>query len=244
MSTFGSYSVAQLGSLRAELKELGSACSNLREAGGIVLDRLFAEFGDSLVLARLFGTVPFAFLPEREQGFARRIAEQRSLSAELTPDTIVVTLLASRGRRPEWNDPSSSRRRLAIPILNESSFDAIPLIGRLLSDTKLGEAWSRKQETLARIETAGGMSQLLHVSDARTMRSSDGRPAVPDQDFVADNGVRTVLVLGGSYLNGCVIALILFTTELLTEEQSAKFTPLVNTIKSATMKPVMAGRIL
>lgn len=244
MSSFGSYTVAELSRLRAELKELGSACSNLREAGGIFLERLLAELGESLVLGRLFGTIPFAFLPEREQAFARTIADQRKLSAELTGDTIVVTLLASRGRRSEWNDPSSSRRRLAVPVLNERSFDAIPLIGRLLGKTKLGESWSRKQDTLARVEAAGGMSQLLHLGDARTLRSSDGRMAVPDQDFVAEHDVRTVLVLGGSYLNGSVIALVLFTNELLTEEQSAKFTPLVNTLKAATMKAVMAGRIL
>jgi hypothetical protein len=36
---------------------------------------------------------------------------------------------------------------------------------------------------------------------------------------------------------------VLFTTELLTAEQSAKFTPLVNTIKAATMKHVMAGEL-
>lgn len=243
MPTLGSYSLAQLSSLRTELKERGSSRSHLREAGAAILDRLVAEFSDSIVLARLYVTVPHGFLPEREQGFARRIAGERRLSDKLTPDTIVVTLLSTRGRRKEWNDPATSRRRLAVPVLNEISFDDIPLIGRLLGETKLGEEWSHKQETLAKFETAGGLAQLLYVPDARTMRSSNGRMAVVDQGFVADNDVRTVLVLGGSYLNGMVVVLVLFTTELLTGEQSARYTPLVNTIKVATMKHVMAGKL-
>ena len=38
--------------------------------------------------------------------------------------------------------------------------------------------------------------------------------------------------------------MVLFTTEDLTQEQATMFTTLVNTIKAATMKPVMAGKIL
>ena len=38
--------------------------------------------------------------------------------------------------------------------------------------------------------------------------------------------------------------MVLFTTENLSQEQATKFTTLVNTIKTATMKPVMAGKIL
>jgi hypothetical protein len=235
MSTLGSYSLSELGSLRAELKELASKGASLREAGCVFVDRLFAQFSDSLVLARLYATVPFEYLGERELSFARRVASQRNLRDELGPGTIVVTLLASRGQKSEWNDPYNSRTRLAVPLLDSDSFQAIPLIGRLLGETKLGVPWLEKQETLVKVEASGGMSQLLFVDDASTRRSSDGHLVVRDKDFVAGHGVRSVLVLGGSYLNGCVIVLILFTSELIKEEQSAKFTPLINTIKAATM---------
>jgi hypothetical protein len=40
------------------------------------------------------------------------------------------------------------------------------------------------------------------------------------------------------------MALLLFTTEHFTEGQAAKFTPLVNTIKTMTMKAVMDCKIL
>ena len=90
----------------------------------------------------------------------------------------------------------------------------------------------------------GDMAQLIYVEDARTARSSDGFNVIPSQDFVQAHDIRTVLALGGRYLNGTTLALLLFTTEHFTEEQAAKFPPLVNTIKATTMKVVMDGKIL
>ena len=58
------------------------------------------------------------------------------------------------------------------------------------------------------------------------------------------NNVRTVLARGGRYLNATSLVLVLFTTEDLTQEQATKFTTLVSAIKTATMTPVLAGKIL
>ena len=104
--------------------------------------------------------------------------------------------------------------------------------------------WLKKQETLILTESTGKMSYLLLVRDAREELTGDGRKAVPDQTFVENNGIRTVMALGGRYLNETCIVMLLFTKEELAREEATKFTTLVNTIKSATMKPVMAGRIL
>ena len=244
MATFGSYSLADLGNLRAELKRLTSESPTLRDAGQICVDKLHQEFAESLALVRLFATVPFAFLPEREQAFARRLATERKVLSQLTEDTIVVTLLASRGSMPEWNDPGSSRHHLAIPVLSASFIQTIPLVSRVLAETGMGVAWLKKQNTLIMLKTVGDMAHLIYVEDARTALTSDGFKVIPSQDFVQAHDIRTVLALGGSYLNGTALAILLFTTEHFTEGQAAKFTPLVNTIKSTTMKVVMNSKIL
>ena len=246
MTTLGSYTLSALGTLREELKTLASDNNTLREAGQRCVRRLHEEFEESLVLTRFFATAPFAFLPEREKTFARRLAAGRNMLDALTEDTTVVTLLATRGLKPEWNDPVHSRHHLAIPLLDARFVETIPLIARLLADTTTGAGapWLEKQSTLALKETVGKMSLLLYVDDARTALSSDGNRIVPAQEFVESNGIRTVLALGGSYLNGTTIALLLFTRERLSKEQSAKFTPLINSIKSATMRVVMGCKIL
>ena len=230
--------------LRKELQTLLSPYPTFREAAQAFLNRLYEEFAGGLVLGRVYVSVPFAFLPEREKQFTRRFAAERNLGEKLADDTIVIALAASRGTKPEWNDPANSRRRLAVPLLDSSFLERIPLVGRVLGTAMNDVPWLKRQETLILTETMGKMSYLLMVEDARTELTSDGLKAVPDQVFVDENNVRAVLALGGRYLNGTSMVMVLFTTEELTREQATKFTTLVNTIKTATMKPVMAGKIL
>ena len=244
MATFGTYPLAELARLRAEMKDLARASGTLREAAQLCVERLYREFGESLVLARLFATVPFGFLPEQEQAYARRLAAQRNALDGLTEDTTVVTLLATRGMKQEWNDVRTSHQRLAVPLLNPSFLKTIPLVGRRLGNTMLDLPWLEEQRTLVMVNTMGKMSQLVYVGDARTTLAGDGQKAVFDQKFVDTYGVRTVLALGGSYLNGTVVVLMLFTNEELVEEQVTKLTPLVNTIKAATMQQVMDSKIV
>ena len=92
------------------------------------MDRLYAEFTGALVLGRVYVTVPFAFLPEREAEFTRRVAAQRKAGEKLSDDTIVVALAASRGAKPEWNDPGNSGGRLAVPLFDASSLECIPYV--------------------------------------------------------------------------------------------------------------------
>jgi hypothetical protein len=244
VATFADYSLAQLSRLREELQTLASPCPTFREASEACLDRLHAEFAGALVLGRVYVTVPFAFLPEREAEFARRVAAERKAGEKLSDDTIVVALAASRGANPAWNHPANSRGRLAVPLLDSKSLERIPLVGRVLGATMTDVPWLKRSETLILKESTGKMSYLLMVKDARTELTSDGRKAVPDQAFVGENNVRTVLALGGRYLNATSLVMVLFTTEELTQEQATKFTTVVNTIKTATMKAVMAGKIL
>ncbi len=242
MVGFKDYSLTRLSALRDEMQALASPCPTLREAAQACVGRLYQEFSEALVLTRLFATIPYSYLPERERAFARRLAEERDVLDELAEDTMVVALVASRGARNEWDDPGASRHHLAIPLLSASFIQTIPLVGRVLGATVEDVPWLQRQKTLILTETLGKMSHLLVVDDARTTRTSDGYPMVPDQTFVAQNGIRTVLALGGRYLNGISIALILFTREQIAREQATKFTTLVNTIKTTTMKAVMAGR--
>lgn len=208
------------------------------------MNRLYDEFSAALLLGRVYVTVPFAYLPLREKHFSRRVADSHGGARALTDDTIVVALAASRGAKPDWNDAAASRQRLAVPLLDPSFLRAIPLVGRVLSATMNDVPWLKRQDTLILTESMGKMSSLLLVDDARTDRAGNGEKAVPDQAFVEENGIRSVLALGGRYLNGTCIVMVLFTREELTPEHATKFTTLVNTIKSATMKSVMAGKIL
>ena len=240
MAQFADYSLGQVSDLRDELQRIATPCQSLREAAELCLDRLCDEFPETLVLARCYVTIPFRFMPEREKEHAERAADELSVRDKLGRDATVAVLAAARGR----SAASSRRHHLAVPILTPECLTPIPLVGRILSTNEMALPWLKRQETLIVRETTGRMAQLILVEDAATTLSSDGSKAVPDQDLVREHGVHSVLAMGGHYLNGGALVLVLFTTESLTHDQATKFTTLVNAMKTATMKAVMATRVL
>lgn len=244
MVAFADYSLTQLSVLRDEIQALASPCPTLREAAELCMGRLYHEFSESLLLARCYTTLPFAFLPDREKASARRFVTERDLAAELGDYAPVVVLAATRGKKPKWNDRQSSHHHLAVPLLTPECLEPIPLVGRVLGSTNSDLPWLKRQETLIMTETTGKMSHLILVEDAATTLASNGVKAVADQDFVAEHGVRSVMAMGGRYLNGASLVVVLFTTESLNQEQTAKFPTIVNAMKSATMKAVMATKML
>jgi hypothetical protein len=73
--------------------------------------------------------------------------------------------------------------------------------------------------------------------------TNEGFKTVPAQNFVWDHEVKTVMGLGGPYLNKAFVSIMIFTKETMTLEVVKKFMPLVNTFKTATTGLVMNGKI-
>ncbi|HSF18155.1 MAG TPA: hypothetical protein VLK65_21655 [Vicinamibacteria bacterium] len=243
MTTVGTATLDDITRLRGLVEKELEGCQNLQAAAQRFSELLFEELVDSAVLLRVFATASFTQLPEMERGFAVRLSQERGFEAELRPSTTVVTLLGTRGRRASWNERRLSKRHLAIPLVRTSFIKTIPMVSRLMSEMGTGVAWVEKQHNNIVVKTMGKMASVLHVDDAREATTADGFKVVPDQDFVSANGVHTVVGLAGAYLNGTVVAVIVFTDERAPAERVNKFMPLINAYKVATMKNVMAGRI-
>lgn len=243
MARFATYSFDDVRVLQrrieAELKQGGS----LQESSQKFVELLFEELSESAVLFRVFGTVAFGALPEKDREFARTLARERNCEGALREETPVVALLGTRGKRDLWNDRYASRRRLAIPLTQASFIKTIPMIARLMSDMGTGPDWVEKQKLNMVVRSMGRMARLLYVEDASEIDTGDGFKVVSDQDFVVDNGVKTVLGLGGAYLDRTIVTIILFTSELVPHGRVVKLMPLVHAFKIATMKNVMRGRI-
>jgi hypothetical protein len=93
------------------------------------------------------------------------------------------------------------------------------------------------------VTSMGQMARVLYVEDALEARTGDGFDVIPDRSFVEENGVRTVLALGGAYLNRTVVAVVLFTSERVPQDRVEKLLPVVHGFKVATMKAVMQGKL-
>lgn len=241
MARMSAYSLGDVMKLRKRLDE-ELRCASLADAGQAFTGVLYEELEESAVLFRLFGTVPFGGLGSVERAAAKKIAEKRGFVDEMDDETRVVCLLGSSGRRAAWNDRHQSMHHLAIPLTQASFIQTIPMIARLMSDMGTGLDWVEKQKSRIVVKTFGTMARMLHVEDAASARTSDGFQLIPDQDFVRANGIKTVLGIGGAYLNRSVVTAILFTNETIARKKVEKFMPIINTFKTATMKLVNEGK--
>ena len=90
-----------------------------------------------------------------------------------------------------------------------------------------------------------GQNLAAYLRGGRAIaRRGDDNQLILAQDFVEAHGIRTVLALGGSYLNATCLVVVLFTRERLTEEQVSKLPTLVHSLKTPTTGVVMNSKIL
>jgi len=216
---------------------------SLASAAQVLADSVFSAFEESLALVRVFSTVPFGELPGANQGFVRSLMRDRGVERLLSPATPVLSLMGTKGARPEWNDRMQSRGHIGIPLVSAEFISAIPMIARLLSEFGLViEGIDGGGSRIVRSKV-GNLSGMFYVADARTETDLQGRHVISAQDFVEEHCVRTVFGFGGAYmLERSCVAVILFATESIDAERARELAPLSSALKAATMRLVDQGR--
>ncbi len=243
MPRIGSYSVENVSALRARVESELGEFGSFQPASQRFTEILYEELTPSAVLFRVFATVEYEKLPQKERDFALALARSRTFLDELKSNTPVVTLLGSRGKRPSWNHRHRSERHLAVPLVKASFIKTIPMVSRLMGDMGTGLDWVQKQDQNMIVKSMGQMARVLYVEDALETRTRDGFDVIPDRSFVEEYKVRTVIALGGAYLNGTIVAVVLFTNERVTADRVEKLLPVIHGFKIATMKAVMRGKV-
>jgi hypothetical protein len=243
MPGYSDYHIARLTEFRGGIEKALASSRTLQEAAQSFAEMLYEELEASTVLARVFTTVRFGALPGPDKQFVKRVATERGCRDELEDQTVVVSLLGTRGRQPSWNHRYQSGSRLGIPLSSTSFIKTIPMLARLLNAADTGVRWIEKQQTRIVAKSFGQMAQLLYVDDAKAAVTDDGFKIVANQDFVDRFDVRTVLGLGGVYLNGSYVSVLLFTNELIPQQKAEKFLTLIHSFKSTTTNLVMNGKI-
>ena len=216
---------------------------NLQAAAQGCARLLYEEFDESIVLARLFVTLPFKDLPARDQAFVTALARAKEIRPLLNDKTPVLSLLGTFGVQAAWNDPYQSQTHLGIPLVTAGFIESIPMVARLMTDMGIGADWFDKLEPEILVKNLGRAAGVFYVRDAKTWLDGRNRKIVSAQDFVTAHDIKTVFGLGGSYLNGSFITMIMFTRETIEQSQAEAFMLLVNTFKTATLSLVMDGAI-
>jgi hypothetical protein len=192
-----------------------------------------------IVLCRLFAVVPFERLPPPDGAFATSLAGKGRVLGASSP---VLSLLGTYGREPAWQSRQASVGHLAIPLVSGDFVSRIPMVSALLRALHVDLADLDDAPTFFTRRMEGGRNGALYVGDARSVVDAEGRRVI-SADFVESYGVRTVFAMGGPYIDGTLVAIIVFTDVDVPKLATDRFASFVSNFKMATQSLVMGGRI-
>ena len=190
-------------------------CRSLEEAAQKYIDKIYKEFEKSLVLLRMFFSVPYSKLPRLNQKFVTNLVEEKGISFELKNDTPVLSLIGTRGKESEWNEWRKSKGHIGIPLVSAEYIDAIPMVSRLLSDLGLKLNFLKNSDSGLDVDVSGDIAGIFFVENAKEYTDSKNSKIIPMQDFVEAFNVYTVFGIGGRYMLGSnnIVSIIFFTKE-------------------------------
>lgn len=245
MTKLGDHSWRESLAFRDKVREVLKGCGSLEAALQRLVETLYDEFSESIVLTRCFVTVPYGALPAQNRKFVDELSQSKGIAAQITDKTPVMSLLGTRGTRPEWNDRRQSQGHIGIPLVSASFVDSIPMIARLLKELGVQLEWLSDVQSsgFSEKELKGGWIGVFYVQEAASARDAQGRLIIPAQDFVAQNQLKTVFGLGGIYPQGALFTLIVFTRDTIEKSQLADYSLLVSLVVTNTSHLVRDGKI-
>jgi hypothetical protein len=244
MSKTSTIHSAALTRILGRVEEQTKGCQTLEQAAQVVTNIFFDELGGYLALARVFATVPFGELPASNRTFVTDLAATNSITPLIKEDTLILSLLGTRGVKPEWNDRHKSQGHVGIPLASASFVEKIPMISRLLKQVGLDLNWIDSEDTDIVTRSISGISGVFYVQDAAQAVDNQGRKIIPAQDFVSAYNVRTVFGLAVGYPESKrFVTIIVFCRETLDKDEVELFSPLIDAFKASTASLVFSGSL-
>jgi hypothetical protein len=176
----------------------------------------------AFVLVRLYKMHPYLKLPISLMGIVdTALGETPSLTARC------LTLLATAGDMPDWNDRTRSAGHQAIPLVNAEMVARAPMISALVKQMGMDATAILQPNPTVFLQTKGS-DRVFYVAEAA------GSPAIPAQDgFVLRYGIRSVVGFGGVLPSGEMFAVILFSRIMIPRAVAERFARLAQPVRTA-----------
>ena len=180
---------------------------------------------------------PFSNLPEKNQSFVLETLRKQGTDEKLSQDTPILSLIATRGREPNWNTIEKSRGHLGIPLVSDKFIEEIPMVSRLLTDLGLDVDLGVDPGTTYSDDPRSHV-RTFYVEDALNSVDSHGRKIIVNQEFSERYGIKTVFGGGGPYpeMPQHVLAMIFFTTESVNLDIAKSFEPFIANVQASTAR--------
>lgn len=214
------------------IRRAAEGAVTMEDALGRVSRFLYEELRSSsddraCALVRCYKTHPFGQLPSAQRAFAT------TLMGEAKPDPSMpcLTLLATIGDNPMWNDIRRSKGHRAIPLPSPDIVGKAPMIAQLIKQfgLDLAAVTAPASADIAR-KLEGKTYGVFHVEEAL------GSPFIPAQDFVRRYNIESVVGCGG-HIRADLFAVILFSKVRVDAEAAERFRTLALDVK-ATLFPL------
>ncbi len=243
MSRVSALSMETTLALQDKVMERAAGCGVLEEAAQGYMSVIYEALRESVVLARLFATIPYRDLPEPNKEFVTTLACSAGIADLIEDTTLVLSLLGSRGDKPEWNDRRQSKGHVGIPLVSSDFISRIPMMSRLLKQLGAGLDWIDVKDTALVARTFEDLGGVFYVRDAASELDSEGRKIIAAQDFVDSEGVKTVFGIGGCYMGTSMFfSTIVFLREAIDKEVAERFMLQAYKFKTATLDLVDEGK--
>ncbi|MHB8588433.1 MAG: hypothetical protein ACYDA0_06230 [Candidatus Dormibacteraceae bacterium] len=164
-------------------------------------------------LVRFYRTINFADLDPSLQGYAASAMRP----SKPWPSMKCFTLLGTAGELPEWNRRQTSAAHRAIPLSSRVAIEKLPMVSRLIRD--LGVSVDALVDPPVS-ETTSDPGVPLNVF---YVQRAEGHRSVPDQRFVREHGIQSVVAFGGSISTSDLWTIIIFTQVELRPEVAGLF---------------------
>jgi hypothetical protein len=209
------------------------------------IDIIYEYFQESLVLLRLFSSVPYAALPVQDKQLVDKKANDSGTAHLYNDGTPILTLLGTRGQKSDWNERNKSQGFRCIPLVSSTYVASLSMLSmqfkKMEFDFGLFDTWDT---TIVAKGHADKYSGMLYVNHAGIDKDEQGRMVVPRQEFVAENNVKTIVGFGSGYSNHpSFVTLFAFTNEIQSESMMKPFASLLEIYLSVSKELVENGRI-
>ena len=225
----------QLEKFASVLEHLGQKCGSTEAVAVDALNYLYNRLNDGAddpcALIRFFRTMAFDELTPDLKDVARK-----SLTSAQEKTVNCLTLLASRGMIPEWNDRFESQHHQVIPLTSSKMIESAPMVAQLIKRLGIEVAQVLTPTPNVFLNPTQKTYNVLYVPEAL-----GDSTIVAQQNFVIPYGVRSVIGFGGLLPTGDMFAVMMFMRVFVSAETATRFGMLARAIELA-INDVRSGK--
>lgn len=230
-----SFSLSDMTRCGTDLRQMAEGASSGEEVAQRMVSYLYENFeqksGDkALSLVRIFMTHTWS---ELDAPLKKKVTTMLPATDKGGRDLKCLVLMATAGSKPEWNDRHKSVNHKVFPLPSEAFVRNLPMIAQLFNQfgLKLEPFLFDSPVDSVVLDKDQASFNVFYVPEAGKC------PYLPVQDdFINENGIRSVLGFGGLLGGNSLFAVILFSKVFISLETALMFKPLALSCKNALLQ--------